>query len=300
MKDRRPYLVPASNYYVLAFAVSGAVFFVVWGVMHDLGSDMPWIIAGITGSGILFGSVIVREIFMRSSARRRFEAQAQLRAGRPIHGTSGAKKLTIEQNEEILEQIRRKSSAANVLGTIASGHREVFELCGAYLSANEAELKSISASSPRLAPLLRSRSKVMEAHRFHMLKWAEIESRSLTAEIRKRRTAADRIEAARDALEVIETALASYPAEQSLIQSKAALNEMSIQIKISEFVDAANIAADAGDLTKAQDIMKDALYFLGRQTAGPSTELMAAQIREEIDLLEGEIVSSSGRGNRSE
>ncbi|MBX3292501.1 MAG: hypothetical protein KF881_06370 [Acidobacteria bacterium] len=300
MKDRRPYLVPASNYYVLVFAISGAVFFVVWGVMHDLGSDMPWIIAGIAGSGLLFGSVIVREIFMRRAARQRFEAQARSRAGRPIHSAAGAKKLTIEQNEEILEQIRRKSNAANVLGTIASGHREVFELCGAYLSANEAELKTISASSPRLAPLLRSRSKVIDAHRFHMLKWAEIESRSLTAEIRKRRTPSERSEAARDAMEVIDTALASYPAEQALIQSKAALHEISIQIKVSEFIDAANTSADAGDLVKAQDIMRDALYFLGRQQGGPSTDLMAEQIRAEIDLLEGEIVSPSGRGKRSE
>lgn len=300
MRERRPYLIPASNYYVLAFALSGAVFFVVWGIMHDLGSDMPWIIAGVSSSGLLIGSVIVREIFMRRAARRSMAAYA--RRMNSLADRPGAKprKLTIEQNEEILAQIRQKSNAANVLGSISSGHREVFELCGAYLAANEAELKTIAASSPRLAPLLRSRTKVMEAHRFHMLKWAELESRALTAEMRKRRTPAERSDVARDAMEVIETALASYPAEQTLIQSRAALNGMALQVRLAEFIETANTSAEDGDYGKAKDILCDALFFLGRQPAGPEMENIAIQIRREIELLDNEIMASAPRINSAE
>jgi hypothetical protein len=295
MRERRPYLIPASNYYVLAFALSGAVFFVVWGVMHDLGSDMPWIIAGVSSSGFLVGSVIVREIFMRRAARRSMSAYARRMNSVADRPGGKPRKLTIEQNEEILAQIRQKSNAANVLGSISSGHREVFELCGAYLAANEAELKTIAASSPRLAPLLRSRTKVMEAHRFHMLKWAELESRSRTAEMRKRRTPAERADAARDAMDVIETALASYPAEQALIQSRAALNEMTIQVRLAEFIAEADAAAEEGDYGKARNILYDTLFFLGRQPAGPETDNIAEQIRREIALLDDEIAGSAPR-----
>lgn len=298
MRDRRPYLVPASNYYVLAFAVAGAVFFIIWGVMHDLGSEMPWIIAGVSSSGVLFGSVIVREIFLRRAARRRSAMQMQVRASRPLHErpTPGSRKLTLERNEEILEQIRRKSSAANVLSSISSGHREVYELCGAYLAANEAELKTISASSPRLAPLLRSRTKVMEAHRFHMLKWAEIESKSLIAEARKSTSTAERSAAARDAMDVLDTALASYPAEQALIESKAALGQLAVQIRLSEFFEDANSAADSGDLSGARQILRDALYYLGRQQGGREVDDWAEQIRNEIVQLDIAIDGPQGQG----
>jgi hypothetical protein len=40
IRGRRPFWLPASNYYVLAFAIAVAVFFVVWGILQDGGDDM--------------------------------------------------------------------------------------------------------------------------------------------------------------------------------------------------------------------------------------------------------------------
>ncbi|MEP6788701.1 MAG: hypothetical protein ABJB40_09745, partial [Acidobacteriota bacterium] len=184
-KNPRPFWVPASNYYVLAVAVSAAVFFLIWGFLRDEGDDTPWITAGVSSSLMLCVAVIVREvilyrgrnqIFSQKRKLDNFPRVLQVRIGDSSH----LNKLTLEKNSAILAEIRKKSAAANVLSKHAAGHREVFELCSEYIARNEVELGTISAGSPRLAPLLKGRSSATETHKYHLLKWAEIEARSLT------------------------------------------------------------------------------------------------------------------------
>ena len=64
-RTRRPFWLPASNYYVLAVAVSTAFFFVVWGILHDSGEETPWVTAGISASLLLGGAVILRVVILR-------------------------------------------------------------------------------------------------------------------------------------------------------------------------------------------------------------------------------------------
>lgn len=288
---RRPFWIPASSYYVLAFSVSATIFFVVWGVLHGHQHEMPWIVAGVAASGAILGSVIIREVVIRRRERRKRLLKMQIGSARSVLDprSSNPKKLTLEKNAEILEQIRQKSNAANILGSLSTGHREVADLCGAYLAANEAELKMISASSPRLGPLLRSRTKVMEAHRFHTLKWAEIEATSITAKIKDMRSPAEKAAAAKSALNVIEQALSSYPNEPLLVQSREALNEMTVQIVLGDHFERANVAADGGDLSAAREILKDALYFLAGYSGVPNVDDLAAEIRREIEGIDAEL-----------
>src|SRR5258706_2420624 len=58
-RARRPFWLPASNYYVLAVAVSAASFFLIWGILHDEGEDTPWVTAGVSSSLLLIGAVVV-------------------------------------------------------------------------------------------------------------------------------------------------------------------------------------------------------------------------------------------------
>jgi hypothetical protein len=291
---RRPFWIPASSYYVLAFSLSSIVFFVVWGVMHGQQHEMPWIAAGIAASGAILASVVIREVVLRRRERRKKLLRMQLESARSVLDTrtANAKKLTLEKNAEILEQIRQKSNAANVFNSLSTGHREVADLCGAYLAANEAELKMISASSPRLGPLLRSRTKVMEAHRFHTLKWAEIEAKSITAKIKDMSSPKEKAAAARSALNVIEQALSSYPNEPLLVQSREALNEMTVRIVLGDHFERANAAADSGDLAGAREILKDALYFLADYSSVPNVDDLAAEIRKEIEDINAELAST--------
>src|SRR5688572_5597680 len=97
-RGRRPFWLPASNYYVLAFALSVAFFFLVWGTLHDGGDEIPWVAAGIGASVILIASVILREFVLRRASMR-FTAQRSLTASIPHNHSADPRnpnKLTLE------------------------------------------------------------------------------------------------------------------------------------------------------------------------------------------------------------
>jgi hypothetical protein len=288
---RRPFWLPASNYYVLAVAISTAFFFLVWGILHDSGEEMPWVTAGISASILLCGAVILREIILRRARMRFLHLQRTMDSS--VHGLHGqigdpriANKLTLEKNAAILSEIRQKSDAAKVLNKFSAGHREVFELCGEYITRNENELRTVNAGSPRLAALLKGRSAAAEYHRYHLLRWAEIEARMLTNEARNRTNTAKKVESAQNALNVIETALESYPAEQSLLQSHELLHELVVSIKVSGWVERAERAAYKGDNARAKSLYRDALFYLGRDNIqSQERDQAAAQINAAIERI---------------
>ena len=286
---------------MLALAVSVTFFFVVWGVLRDSGDETPWITAGIGAGILLVGAVLLREIIMRraraydaiSSGRTLAESRGgRYRAGTPRETNSPAK-LTLEANAAILNDIRVKSEAANVLSKFSSGHREVFELCGEYMSRNESELKNVSADSPRLPALLRGRTAASELHRFHLLRWAEIEARTLTGEARSGTTASERIAAAQNALHVVGQALHHYPSESSLLESRSLLESLVVSIKVADMIESAERAAFDGRFQEAIGFYREALFELGRDNLeSPERASAATRITVEIDKLRGE---SGGR-----
>ncbi len=294
---RRPFWLPASNYYVLAVAISTAFFFLVWGLLHEDREETPWVTAGVGASIILGGAVILREVILRRM-RERFILQQRMMENRSYHGgfdrragdSHNAIKLTLQRNAAILNEIRQKSDAANVLNKVSAGHREVFELCREYIVRSENELKTVGNGSPRLTPLLKGRSQVAEYHRYHLLRWAEIESRNLTADAKHRANTAEKIEAAKNALFVIESALESYPSEPSLLESRDLLRDMVVSIKVSHWIEKADRAAFDGDYALAKSLYRDALFDLGQNDSGENEGRAEAAMRinekiERINLL---------------
>lgn len=281
---RRPFWMPASNYYVLAFAIAAAFFFVVWGILEDEGVKAPWQTAGVSACVLLVGAVVLREVFLRR-ARNRFLRQPQPAKHSSVR-EKDSNKLTGEKAAAILKEIRRKSDAANVLDKISSGHREVFELCMAFIQRVDVELPIVSAGSPRLATLIKGRNTAAELHRFHTMRWAEIESRALTAEAGAHAEPEKRIHAAQNAIEVIDKALAAYPAETSLLQSRYLLSELAVSIKVSHAVEDAEKAAFRGDYSDARKLYRDALFYLGREnTQSIERERAAQHILEAMEKL---------------
>lgn len=280
---RRPFWMPASNYYVLAFAVAAAFFFVMWGILDDEGVRSPWQTAGVGACVLLVGAVVMREVFIRR-AQNRYLRQPPRKAAASRERDSN--KLTAERAAAILKEITRKSDAANVLGKIASGHREVFELCNAFMQRVDNELPSVSAGSPRLAALIKGRNAAAELHRFHTMRWAEIESRALTAEAGSHVDPSQRIRATQSALEVIDQALDAYPADTSLLQSRYLLSELAVSIKVSHAVEEAEKAAFRGEYSQARAAYRDALFYLGRENTDSAERTRAAQrIIEEMEKL---------------
>ena len=293
---RRPFWLPASNYYVMAAAVSIAFFFLVWGILHDEGDETPWVTSGVGASIILGGAVILRELILRRARNRYLQMERRvsdnfLGVRAQLGDRRGSGKLTLEKNAAILKEIKQKSAAAKVLNKLSAGHREVFELCGEYLARNESELTTVNAGSPRLAPLLKGRNTASSFHRYHLLQWAEIEARSLTNEANGMTNVTERLRAAKDAMGVIEFALQSYPAEDSLLESRDVLREMAVSIKVSDLVERAERAAFKNEKREAMSLYRDALFYLGRDNVHTVDRQQAANRinaeMEKLRLLEG-------------
>jgi tetratricopeptide (TPR) repeat protein len=195
-------------------------------------------------------------------------------------------KLTLEKNAAILKEIAQKSEAASVLGKLPEAHWEVFELCDHYLNRSEKELETVRVGSPRLATLNRSREKVRNLHKFHLLAWSSAESRSLIQEAQTSVTISKKLEIATRALNILDSALQFYPNEQTLLESATAVNEFIASAKISHWIEQAERAAFKGNYKRAINHYRDALFYLARQNVRSSErDLIADKINLEIGKL---------------
>lgn len=288
---RRPFWLPASNYYILAGAIGLALFFLSWGILHDGGDETPWITAGIGFSIFMVGAVVLRELILRRNRNRYLAQQREFDrhiadAVTRIGDGHRSDKLTIERNDRIISDIKRKSEAAKVLNKFADAHREVFELCDQYLEINDRESRLIRTGSPRVRALRKGRESVSRFHRFHLLQWAQIETRNMTHEVPGLVETGDKVSALQNALGVIDSALEYYPAERSLVESRLVLSEMLTTVKVSHFVEKAELSAFKGDVKQALSLYRDALFYLGRDNAKSEQRDAAAQrIMFEIDRL---------------
>ncbi|HQU93543.1 MAG TPA: hypothetical protein PLK77_14655 [Pyrinomonadaceae bacterium] len=253
---RRPYWLPASTYYFLMTAVAIAVFFLVWAILAEAKEENPWIAAGLVASTSMIAAIVVREVILRHRRHAIFLAQKRLDRSVlsipvPVRQEE-PNKLTLERNAILLGEITRKSEAAKVLGHFPESHREVFELCAQYISVATKELPNIGVGSPRLAAIQRGRAKVESLHKEHMLRWAEIEIRSSIASVEDERFSS-KLDRAKKALRVAVVALESYPDNSDLINSRLAIEDFILSMRIGQAVQRAERAEGRGELEKALD-----------------------------------------------
>ncbi|MEP6944650.1 MAG: hypothetical protein ABJA02_01950 [Acidobacteriota bacterium] len=174
-----------------------------------------------------------------------------------------------------------------MLGSFAAIHREIFELCDAYLNKNDLELRHIGNGSPRLGPLRKGRDTVARYHRYHLLKWAEIEIGNLNRVSAENAQSTEKLDAAHNAIGVLDYALGFYPEDRSLLDSRAALSEMFVSVEVSRLVDGAEHEAFQGNLKQAKRNYREALYVLGKDSIfNEGRELAAGRILQEIEKLD--------------
>lgn len=290
-KYRRPFWLPASNYYILTTAIAIAFFFFLWGILHEGDEEMPWIPAGIGVSVLLIGAVVLREIILRRARNSFLSAQQRLdnnlkKVAPQFNAKSDANKLSVQQNAEIIKTIQKKSEAAKVLGKLSEGHLEVFEMCNEYLVVNKNQLETVGQGSPRLAALRRGREVVLNLHHFHLLTWAELESRLFTQEAQNRVIISEKLEMSQKALTVLGFALQFYPNEPQLVESDKALKEFAASIQISHLIEKAERATFKSNYKLAINHYRDALFFLARENADrEKKEIIAAKINSEIEKI---------------
>ena len=287
-KYRRPFWLPASGYYALTTAIVIAFFFLASSFLHDGGEEMAWIPAGISASFVFGSAVFLREVILRKARNRYNLIQSRLDynlQNLPIHSSVNRtlNKLSLQKNADIISKIKRKSEAAKILGKLSDGHWEVFEICSEYLRINKIELENVGIGSPRIAVLRRSKELVEDLHRYHLLSWAQIESRSLTEKAKSSVAVSDKLETAQNALSVLNSALHFYPNELQLTESEMAIKEFIASIHISHWIEQAERSKFKGNFKRAISHYKDALYYLARDNVkSPEKDSIANKLNREI------------------
>ncbi|MDQ6788136.1 MAG: hypothetical protein M3033_15130 [Acidobacteriota bacterium] len=290
-KYRRPFWLPASNYYVLTATITVGLFFILGGILHDEGEDAPWIASAIAASAVLIIAVFLREVILRKARMRYLLTQNRLDANlkmvsSQIGANQNSNKLTVEQNAAVIKEIQKKSDAARVLGKLSEGHLEVFEMCNEYILLNRQQLETVGVGSPRLAALRRGREIVGELHHFHLLAWAQNETRSLTQESKIRATISEKLENAQRALIILISALEFYPDDRQLIESETALKEFITSIKVSHSIEQAERSEFKGNYRRAISHYRDALFCMARENVqNEEREAIAQKINKEIERL---------------
>jgi len=164
-------------------------------------------------------------------------------------------------------------------------HLEAFRLCEQYLAGADESLRTAPAAEMRAA-LRTGQERVRALRRKHLLTWARGESTRLTHEAQRRVRAADRIETAQRALEVLGEALRLYPGERDLRDSAAAVRDFVASVKVGQWVEMAERAAFRGRYARAISRYRDALFYLSRaEMSDEARAEAAARIQREIEML---------------
>src|SRR5262249_23509363 len=97
---------------------------------------------------------------------------------------------------------------------------------------------------------------------------------------------ADKIEVAGRALSIVDSALNTYPDEQKLSDSSAAISEFIIKVRVSDLVERAARAEGRGNLKQAQKLYNSALVQLEPGDPADADRVMAMEkIRSELERL---------------
>jgi hypothetical protein len=283
----------AVNYYLLVVFVSLAVFFFVWAVLNDgydrttplIGAVMSAV--GFAASLLVFREVVLKRSHERAEAARRLSFH--LREATRFRQTeiNEPPRLSLEQNDALLREIRAKSDAAKVLGKFPEGHREVFELCDRYLRMASVELERARAGSPRIPAIRRGTVTAVKRHRFHLLKWAEIKAGRFNDKANSTSSLAEKMNAAEEASQAVGAALRAYPDEPALVESKKVLEVFLSSASVRASIELAEMAEIEDELYTALGHYRDALVAARALGTGQAQEAAVIErLSAEIARLE--------------
>ena len=271
-----------SAYMVAAAAVSATLFLVLWWMLQA--EESPWVPAGLAASVVMLVAVSAREVVMRR-ALARYVQDEPLRPARHDRTRSAEYRgqPPPPSQSDILRGLEKQSAEADANNVRPEMHLRVFQMCGDFLQVTERSLTSPSISTERRLTVRARQERVRALQKHHLLAWARNSAQSLTQEAQQRARLHEKIEAANRALECIDTALASYPEEEDLQRSAAAVREFVTTSRVAHWVELAQRASFKGRYGRAIDCYRDALFYLTR--AEGDHHLAAEQITREIELL---------------
>jgi hypothetical protein len=320
--------MPSTYGYMLgAGAAAAALFFLLWWMLHSSGDEAPWVPAGLAASVVMLVAIAAREVVMRRAwtryilehdRRDKVRVEAKRRSSSSSSNNSSSNRSSdsssgvsssaegnhragrsMETYAAMLRALQKQCAEADAAGTLPEAHLEAYLSCQEYLENATDALRAASSSADARVTLRAGQERVRSLARHHMLSWARVSSRALTHQAQQRVRLSDKIETAKRALEVIESATRLYPEEAELRDSEQAVREFISSAKVSHWVELAERAAFKEQYARAIDRYRDALFYLSREKMAEDVRAeTASRIEREIDLLRARVKTSEIKGAR--
>lgn len=280
-----------AGYMIISGGLSFALFLLIWFWLRADGDEAPWIPAGLAAGFVVLIAAAAREIVMRR-AWARYTREMELAMGgegpRAVLKPAAANARPGAQasaSVAALRALQQRLAELDGANAAPEAHLEAYRLCEQYLAGADDAMRTAGAAEMRAA-LRSGQERARALQRKHMLAWARGEATRLTHEAQRRVRAADKIETAQRALEVLGEALRLYPGERELRDSSTAVRDFVASVKVGQWVEMAERAAFRGRFGRAISRYRDALFYLSRAEMGDEARAeAAARIQREIEML---------------
>ncbi len=282
--------MPSSTaYLVSAIVIALGLFFGLWWILVSGGDEAPWLPAGLAASVVLLVALSAREVVMRR-AWTRYLLENGIREKPSSHsrerGRSQRKGFSASLHSAALRAIQKQSAAAEAPGASPDMHLDVAHMCQDYLASTDEAIRSGSYGSEKGIAIRAGQERVRALHRHHLLTWARGHSQALTHEAQQRARTFDKIETATRAIDCIDSVLRVYPDEAELNESRIALGEFIVSVKVAHWVELAERSAFKGHYRRAIDRYRDALFYLNQDIVKEEVRIAGTEkIEREIAQL---------------
>src|ERR671927_698798 len=279
----------STGYLISAIVIALGLFFGLWWILVSGGDEAPWLPAGLAASVVLLVALSAREVVMRR-AWTRYLLENGIREKSSSHsrerGRSQRKGFSASLHSAALREIQKQSSAADRPGASPELHLDVAHMCQDYLASTDEAIRSGSYNSEKGIAIRAGQERVRALHRHHLLTWARGHSQALTHEAQQRARTFDKIETATKAIDCIDSVLRIYPDEAELNESRVALGEFIISVKVAHWVELAERSAFKGHYRRAIDRYRDALFYLSHGTVKDEVRMAGTEkIERQIEQL---------------
>ena len=287
----------STGYLVVAIVAAVLLFLLLWWILVSAGDEAPWLPAGLVTVVFLLVALSAREVLMRR-AWTRYLLENGIKPhskSRSSHGGTQKKTFSVSLHSAALRAIQKQSAAADVPAATPDAHLDVALLCQDFLAGTDEVLRSGNFSSEKGIALKAGQERVRALHKHHLLIWARDQSRASTREAQHKARTSDKIETANKALECIDSALAMYPNELELNESKIAIAEFIASVRVAHWVELAERSAFKGQYRRAIDRYKDALFYLNDAAVKPEVRAAGTErIELEMGKLRDRLRAKSG------
>lgn len=288
--------MPSSTGYLVGAIVAAAMLFLLlWWMLVTSGDEAPWLPAGLITVVFLLVALSAREVLMRR-AWTRYLLEHGIKPHATSHSNQEAQKKTfsVSLHSAALRAIQKQSAAADLPSSTPEAHLDVALLCQDFLAGTDEVLRSGNFGSEKGVALKAGQERVRALHKHHLLVWARDQSRVLTHEAQHKARTSDKIETANKALECIDSALLMYPNEIELNESKNAIGEFIVSVRVAHWVELAERSTFKGHYRRAIDRYKDALFYLNNDAVKDEARAAGtARIEHEIEGLRERLRSAS-------